>query len=407
MTFLQKIANKRSYSLLQWIYLGAILMIWIGMVGARGLISIGSVLFLIIACIDFWQSKSPKKTFIFLVPVAFFVLLFWTISYSSDLEMWGLWARLKLPFLIFPIAFLLAWESIAPIVQDAFRCLWIVMLMSSLFVLSSYLLHFKSLNESFFSGGTMPTPYSHIRYSLLLVISFFIVLFHQKRFNSFLLLYFFVFIHLLSVRSGIVALYGGIVVYVFYIIFQFQNWKKSLFVLCSTILLAVGSYSFFPSIKNKLSYMRYDISQWQEGKIDGNSDAMRISSLIAGIEIAKENIWIGVGAGDILKEAKEKHKQLFPNVLEDQSRKMPHNEFLWTLCVSGIIGLCVFFFAWVYPIFYFRKQLCISFIIIQIVFAVSFMVEYTLEEQIGGTLFILLFLLYLSLFNHQKCPHSR
>ncbi len=355
---------------------------------------------------DFWQAKPQKRAFIFLIPVAFFALIFWTAFYSTDLSMWLLWVKLKLPFVLFPIAFFLSWQSISTIVQDALKCLWIVILTSSLVVLTSYILNFQALNESFFSGGTMPTPFSHIRYSLLLVISFFIILFHQIKFKYFLVLYFFVFIHLLSVRSGIVGLYGGVIVYVLYSALHFQNWKKSLLVLGSAMLLAVGSYSFFPSIKNKLSYMRYDLSQFQQGKIDGNSDAMRISSLIAGVEIAKENKWLGVGAGDILKEAKAKHQQLFPNVAEDQSRKMPHNEFLWTLCVSGIVGLSLFLFAWIYPILYFSKEVSISFIIIQIVFAVSFMVEYTLEEQIGGTLFILLFLLYLSLFNQQKCQHS-
>jgi O-antigen ligase len=321
--------------------------------------------------------------------------------------MWLLWVKLKLPFLLFPIAFFLAWQSIASIVQDALKCLWVVMLSSSLIVLTKYALDFQMLNESFFSGGAMPTPFSHIRYSLLLVISFFVILFHQTKFNYLLLFFFFVFIHLLSVRSGILALYVGLVVYAIYTVFLFQNWKKSALVLGSAILLAVCSYSFLPSIKNKLSYMRYDLSQWQERKIDGNSDAMRISSLITGVEIAKENPWLGVGAGDILKDAKEKHKQLFPNVLEEQSRKMPHNELLWTLCVSGIAGLSLFLFAWLYPVFYFRKQVSISFIIIQLVFAVSFMVEYTLEEQIGGSLFILLFLLFLAQFNLQKCQPFR
>lgn len=376
------------------------------MVSARGLISVGSILFLIFACIDFWQTKPKTKKLIFLVPIAFFVLIFWTIFYSTDLGMWLLWTKLKLPFLLFPIAFFIAWKSIATIALDALKHLWVVVFVSSIFVLVSYILNFEMLNESFFSGGAMPTPFSHIRYSLLLVISFFIILFQQIKFKYLLLLYFFVFIHLLSVRSGIVGLYGGVIVYVLYTTFQIQNWKKSLLVLSSAMLLAVSSYSFFPSIKNKLSYMRYDISQWHEGKIDGNSDAMRISSLIAGVEMAKENIWLGVGAGDILKEAKSKHQQLFPNVAEDESRKMPHNEFLWTICVSGSVGLSLFLFAWIYPILYFRKEVSISFIIIQIVFAVSFMVEYTLEEQIGGTLFILLFLLYLSLFNQQKCQHS-
>ncbi len=320
--------------------------------------------------------------------------------------MWLIWVKLKLPFLLFPIAFFIAWQSIATIVLDALKTLWIVIFASSIFVLTSYILNFEVLNESFFSGGAMPTPFSHIRYSLLLVISFFIILFYQKKGYYILLTYFFIFIHLLSVRSGIAALYGGLVVYILYTIFQFQNWKKSLLVLISAMLLAMGSYRFFPSIKNKLSYMRYDIGQWQQGKIDGNSDAMRISSILTGVEMAKENLWIGVGAGDILKEAKTKHQQLFPNVLEDQSRKMPHNEFLWTLCVSGIIGLSAFLMAWLCPIFYFRNEISISFIIIQFVFAASFMVEYTLEEQIGGTLFILLFLLFLSLFNQQKCQHS-
>jgi O-antigen ligase len=86
---------------------------------------------------------------------------------------------------------------------------------------------------------------------------------------------------------------------------------------------------------------------------------------------------------------------------------MPHNEILWTACVLGVLGVALFFVAWLFPLFVFAHQLHWLYVAIQLVFFVSFMVEYTIEEQIGGTFFVLFQLLFYKWFSTEKWNPSR
>jgi len=127
--------------------------------------------------------------------------------------------------------------------------------------------------------------------------------------------------------------------------------------------------------------MRYDFGQWKEGNIDGNSDAMRLASIVTGYQLWQQNMWLGVGSGDILEASKKLEQSLF--------------------------GVALFFVAWLFPLFVFAHQLNWLYVAIQLVFFVSFMVEYTIEEQIGGTFFVLFQLLFYKWFSTEKWNPSR
>jgi len=166
-------------------------------------------------------------------------------------------------------------------------------------------------------------------------------------------------------------------------------------------------YKTIPSLQNRMSFMRYDWNQWQSGNIDGNSDAMRMASIVSGYELWKQHFWLGVGSGDILEESKKMEASLFTNIKEDKSFKMPHNEFLWTACATGFYGLVIFFLGWLLPFYFFRNEINWLFIVLQLIFFVSFLVEYTLEEQIGGTFFVLFELLFFKWFITERWRQYR
>jgi O-antigen ligase len=172
-------------------------------------------------------------------------------------------------------------------------------------------------------------------------------------------------------------------------------------------LISLAAYKTIPSLQNRIAFMRYDFGQWKQGNIDGNSDAMRLASIVTGYQLWQQNVWVGVGSGDILDASKQLEQSLFPNIHDETSLKMPHNEILWTACVLGVLGVVLFFVAWLLPLFVFAHQLHWLYVAIQLVFFVSFMVEYTIEEQIGGTFFVLFQLLFYKWFSLEKWNPSR
>jgi O-antigen ligase len=278
------------------------------------------------------------------------------------------------------------------------------MALSVVVVMTNYFFHFEEINESLFSGGRLPVPFSHIRYSLQIVLAILVCFFHfkSKSYKWFTLLLFVVVLHFLSVRSGLVIFYSCALFYGIYVLVKKRSLKISLLVLGSLLVTALLSMRYIPSLKNRLAYMRYDLSQYKIGKIDGNSDAMRLTSLKIGEKLMRENPLLGVGTGDILQQSKETGKIIAPSALSE-SIKMPHNQFLWIGVSTGFVGLSCFLFAFIFPFVFFKSNIQLDFLMLYLVFGISFLVEYTLEEQIGGTLVVLFSLIYFTKMIHHKC----
>ncbi len=88
-----------------------------------------------------------------------------------------------------------------------------------------------------------------------------------------------VFLHVLSVRSGLLALYAGIVVYVFFETLAKHGVKRMLLTLCLISLLPIGMYMVSPTLRNKIDYMVRDVSRFKDGKnVNNYSDGNRLLS---------------------------------------------------------------------------------------------------------------------------------
>jgi O-antigen ligase len=356
-------------------------------------------------------SKDTSWRWILLTPILFFAILLLSWFNSDNKYMWAMWLTLKLPFLILPLAFILMEDFSSSFIRHVLKIFVWVMIGSMIIVFIRYALHYEQINVSLSAGGRMPVPYSHIRYSLLLTVACFVsVWFYwtgKHKFYLFSTLFFFGSLHLISVRSGLLALYAGLSFVLVYFVVVQKQWKFGLVGIVAAVLISFAAYKTIPSLQNRIAFMRYDFGQWKEGNIDGNSDAMRLASIVTGYHLWQKNVWLGVGSGDILNESKQLEQSLFPNIHDETSLKMPHNEILWTACVLGVLGVVLFFVAWLLPLFVFAHQLHWLYVAIQLVFFVSFMVEYTIEEQIGGTFFVLFQLLFYKWFSLEKWNPSR
>jgi len=355
-------------------------------------------------------SEILKDKSFLVITIPFFLVLFSSV-YSTDWHYTLERLRIKLPFLLLPFAFF----SLPDLDKKDFQKVLFFQLflacVAAIGVGVNYLIDFENITTELSRGGAIPTPGNHIRFSLILAFSVLagaslywtrvqLKYAFERRLVLLLTLFLFVFMHVLSVRSGLLVLYISIGLLLLRYIFFSRRYVVGLIGMVVLLLLPILAYKTVPSFKNKLAYMEYDLKMYLSGKGANYSDAERITSLQAGLEVGNENKWLGVGAGDLRQVIKEKYKKDFPNI----TRRMPHNQFITIYAGTGLIGLLFFSFSFFYPIFAKRRFTDALFLGIHAIVFFSFMMESTIENAVGIAFYIfylLLILRYLSPRKHQ------
>ena len=358
----------------------------------------------------YWQYKAWLA-----VSVPFLIVLisaFWSSDMNYTLER----LRIKLPFLILPFAF----ASMPPLRKnEIFTLLYFLLAMMSiisLYVLTNFLVNFDEIMASLGKGGHLPTPSNHIRFSLTLAFTviggfalwmekFYLRQPFERHAVGIMTLFLFAFIHILSVRSGILALYLGLwVLAVYYMIIK-KKYLLGIFGMVAIISLPVIAYKTIPSFTLKVDYAIWDYKQFQQGKGGDYPDSERLISMKAGLELGKKNMAFGVGAGDLKKEM----KNIYGKELSDKYNfRMPHNQLISIFAGTGIIGLIVFIAAFFYPLFYKKNYRQPLFLALHAVVFMSFFMENTIENNFGISMYLLFLLVGLNyLNNHATAEASR
>jgi O-antigen ligase len=208
------------------------------------------------------------------------------------------------------------------------------------------------------------------------------------------------FLHLLSVRSGILGFYlSGLFIGLREV---FIRKRKNLFV-TGVILLAFSLTSFqvFPSFQKKFYITCRSVSSLvQKQDIKNLSDSGRVKSIEAGLRLGISDFWTGVGAGDVKSEMVNYYQDHCPELTA--KKILPHNQFVFVFAASGLFGLIWFCFVVLYPIFYYRwwnNNLMMSF---NIILLSSFLSDHTLETQTGVGFYLVFQLLLIQLSKIQK-----
>ncbi len=331
---------------------------------------------------------------------------------SSDLIEWKHHIVLKLPFLILPFAF----YSIGHIPLKQYFRLYIffviLMFVSSLLPLFNYFVNKEQVDNMIKTGQVIETPIDHIKYSILLAFSVaagYILYVNRHFFKNqiklqliaLMSIFNFVVLHILAVRSGIIIVY----ILLFYLIPKCNRFKKKAVVLLILTFLFVFpffSYYFIDSFKNKIEYAKYDYKMYINEKGKDYSDSERFYSWKIGYDIFKRHKLFGIGIGDFKTECTKTYKTLFPD--KTLRFKYPHNQFLFILSSSGILGLLIFLAGIYLPIFYKSAEKDPFFLSFMILITISFSVENTLERSysIGIYLFFVLIALNHSLSYNRK-----
>jgi O-antigen ligase len=320
-------------------------------------------------------------------------------EYRFDLGM-------QMPFLMLPLAFWI----LPPLPGRYLRGLWVLLIgmtvLAAFGATLNYILHAQQINESYMHSKVMPTEPDHIRFSLLITLAIaaaVLLLTHHavrplwRQLLKATVVILVLFLHLLAVRSGEMTFYalGGLAI--LWLIVRRRQWKQAGVLAMVLVLLPLFSYVAFPTFRNKVFNTQEDVSKVeQQNSSEGKnySIAARLYSYRAALSVWKNNKLVGVGKPNLESEMAKRYALLYPE-MGSAFYILPHNQYIYNLAAYGLLGLAVFCIGLFYPLWWARRKHIPLLVAQYVSIALSCLVEYTLETQIG--LAVSLFFLLLAL----------
>ncbi|UOQ98819.1 O-antigen ligase family protein [Hymenobacter sp. 5317J-9] len=287
------------------------------------------------------------------------------------------------------------------------RWLWLLLIgvtaLAAMGATVNYLLHATEINESYYHSKVMPTEPDHIRFSLIITLAIaagVLLLEHRAVKHSWRIwlgsavVALALFLHMLAVRSGEMTFYalGGLAI--LWLVLCRQQWKRAAALAGCLLLLPVISYIAFPTFRNKITNTKEDVSKAkQKSSSEGKKFSIsgRLYSYKAALEVWRDNPLLGVGKPDLEDEMAIRYAEEYPEMTSEYYI-LPHNQFLYNLAAFGALGLVVGIVGLFYPAWWARRKKAPLLVAQYVSIALSFLVEYTLETQIGLA-FVVFFLL--------------
>ncbi|WP_116124757.1 O-antigen ligase family protein [Lewinella sp. IMCC34183] len=345
----------------------------------------------------FWRHSLPPalRSSLFWGLTGLYLLLLLGAPQTCDWTYYLERLRVKLPLLMLPLAWAarpfasLDAADRAAAGRTARTALLVFLALVLAGVLINYALHFTEINVRIGRGQPVPVPRdNHIRFSLLLAIGAVLGLDGAFRYRSAwqlgLCAFLFLGLHLLAVRSGLLAAYAGWAVVLAGRALRAGRYGYLAAGLLGMAALPVLAYLFVPSFRTKADYTRFEVMHRGLGRNASQySDEGRFTSVRLGLQLWREHPVIGVGPGN-LRAAMD---TLYATELPGAEGKRPHNQFVTALAGGGLVGgvltLCCFAAIgygdgrWRQPVY----------AAVFVLLTLSCLVENTLESSVGVSLF--------------------
>ncbi len=364
---------------------------------ARAFTSISMILLVVVNIyLSFAAEKqkhlNPFKNTI-LITVAGFVLIYgFAFFYSSPLPYLIERIIIKLPFIVIPLSILHAPALNSQQVKQIIILFSAMVSFVAFVMLINYLMHFDEFNKMYAMSSVMPSPINHIRLSLIFAFTSYLLYYlifikhsftnssTQKMIALSAMFFIIIFTHIYSVRGGLIALYS-IALYEFVRHLLHTKHAKKLMI-SGLLAFGIALFSAFtvPTIKNKIAITIEELNKFKDGKnLNHSSLGKRLASYEIAWSIFKEHPATGCGIGNYTQKNKSEFNSLFPEV---EVPIIVHNQFLYYLAASGLIGFLVFSFSFFFPLLKHHHYPNL-FIIHLILLFVSFQTEPMLETQLG------------------------
>jgi O-antigen ligase len=373
----------------------------------------------LIEYLQFWHWQSPNLRKIWNLPkillenrsylaltIPFFLVLISGL-WSENLSYWLSRVQLRLPFLLLPFAFSqipsLSKESGSTISKKQFHGLLFffmgIISVNILLVLTNYGLHFKEITTHLGQGKAMPFLKEHITFSIMAAFACIAGIElgmngdgFQKKAGGLLSLFIFIALHIIAVRTGLIALYLCLILRGLLFVFQSRRYFVGFVGLLGLVSIPLLSYWFLPSFQQKVHYVIWDLEQYAMGDPTAKSDSERLISLNIGKQIFLENKILGVGYGDIEQEMNRSYAQNYPTL----TTKLPHNQWLLTAMGMGIVGLLLSLISFITPLIERRRFRWFTFLSLQILVFVFSMTDIPFETSFSLSFFTFFTCLFLN-----------
>ncbi len=330
---------------------------------SRALLSISLVLFLFFTCLHqniLQQLKSfTTNPFLLGMSLLFFIPLL-TGLWSDDKQEWWRWVRIKIPLFLLPFAFAGNWQLSKKQWRWIGYCFIGLVFVACCWSLWQYAINLYNINNSYLQAKSIPTTLEndHIRFSFLVCLAVITTVFlvRKKTGNGIQIalgvavLFFIVFLHILSARTGLFSLYIFLGLSFIYLILLVRKIKLITGVFIIALLLPLAAWFLLPTFQNRIRYILYDFSFIKkDAYLPGSNDGSRMLSLKAGWNILKENPF-GVGGGDVKNKTYEWYADHVPQMLETD-KIYPSSEWLMYGTSAGWPGVIFFTAIMLLPFF--------------------------------------------------------
>jgi O-antigen ligase len=347
-----------------------------------------------------------KPLFIGWLLLFFIVLL--SGLWSSDLQEWWTRSQVKLPLLLFPVG-LIGVQALSAKQRNGLSLLFIgLLLLGACWSLYHYAQDAAAIQKTYLQAKIFRTPFEddHVRFSWAVVIGLLLLtrllIQHRRQNGLFLniagvlvLLFFVVYLHILSAKTGLIAFYLSLVVAaVFTVIRLRQKWVAPVL-----LLLVVGAvftaYHFLPTFQNRVHYILYDFGNYSKGNfIVGLPDGSRVLSVKAGLALLREEPVKGVGFGDVWSAMNSWYDRYYPHI-QGQDRLYPGGQWLMYGVGAGLGALLLFILVLLLPFFIRGMRNDITWWPLVVISCLVMLYEVNLESQFGVFLYVFFLLWWL------------
>ena len=386
-------------------FLGCVTII-LGLFVSRAMMSIGMMILIGNAIFNLHLGENLRSFFKkpeLLLLTGYFLLMSLSIFWSTDTGFYKERLQIMLPFLVLPFAFH-SMNRLAIEWFDVLFMLFIALVCAGIGVsLIQYLQHKESYDLGYGFSKLIPTPFKndHIRFSLAVVLSccFAVDLMSRhsqlwkRRLLGWFIVYAVVYLHILSTKSGLVVFYLAAALFLIKLFVQKKYRKLGAMMLIGIATLPFLMYAVSSSLRNKIGYFMYSVSQMKNVQQDANvSDEGRLISYSYAIDCIQKHPVTGVGLGDVMNEMQTYYKKDFAN--RKVTVLLPHNQFLMVGMAIGIAGILYLIILQLVLLRKSYRHDFLSLIFWSIMFF-AMMIEPLYETQYGTCMFLFFLLLLL------------
>lgn len=267
---------------------------------------------------------------------------------------------------------------------------------------ANYMANYQEINELISKSKPIPiiTGYFHISFSFMLGSSVLFLIYllfldkvaFKKVFYLIPLIINFILMHVVVARTGLVAMYLGIIALVFfYFSIEKRKWIISSSISMSMVIIGIIAISFIKPLNNRYQNSIRDLNIFMnEENANWWSGAMRLHALENSWHIFKENPVFGVGMADLTDEVQVMFSKR-GTLLLPENRINPHNQFVNFLAVGGLPAFLLFMAflgLMIWRSIKYQNWLLMSFLVMAFV---GMNLESFLERQFGACFFGLMF----------------